>query len=159
MILCGTGHRMDKLGGYNSIVYAKLVKLAEKYLIELNPERVISGMALGWDQALADATNNLKLPLIAAVPFQGQESVWPEVSQDKYFSILDKATDVVYVSEPGYFAEKMQIRNRWMVDQSDLILAIWNGSKGGTYNCIQYAKNSTKKIVNVWEEFSGMLKK
>jgi uncharacterized phage-like protein YoqJ len=159
MILCGTGHRPEKIGGYNPTVYAKLVKLAEKHLLLLKPERVISGMALGWDQALADATNNLKLPLIVAIPFQGQESVWPEASRDKYFSILDKATDVVYVSEPGYSVEKMQTRNRWMVDQSDLILAIWNGSKGGTYNCIQYAKKQHKEIINVWEEFREMLKK
>lgn len=51
MIICATGHRPNKLGGYGRDVYARLVKLAYDYLAVQKPDAVISGMALGWDQA------------------------------------------------------------------------------------------------------------
>jgi len=80
MILSGTGHRPDKLGGYSDSAFDNLVKIAEDYLKESKPDKVISGMALGWDQALAEACVNLNIPFIAAVPFKGQESKWYQSS-------------------------------------------------------------------------------
>ena len=37
-------------------------------------------------------------------------------------------------------------RNRYMVDHSDLIIAVWNGSPSGTGNTISYAKLLEKRI-------------
>jgi len=34
----------------------------------------------------------------------------------------------------------MMRRNRYMVDKSSLLLACFNGSRGGTYNTVSYAK-------------------
>lgn len=153
MIICGTGHRPDKLGGYNDFSHNKLIKIAEKYITNLNPEKVISGMAIGWDTALAEATINLGKYLICAIPFKGQESMWNKESQIKYNKILDNAYEIWYTSDAGYELYKMQVRNEWMVDNSDLVLAMWNGTKGGTYNCIQYAKKMNKPIVNAYEDF------
>jgi uncharacterized phage-like protein YoqJ len=153
MIICGTGHRPDKLGGYSDIAYNKLVKIATKHLIELKPDKVISGMALGWDTALAEASLNLGIPLLSAVPFEGQEVMWHESSKIKYKDILSKATEIKYVCEKGYSPYKMQVRNEWMVDNSDLVLAMWDGTKGGTYNCVQYAKKSGKPIRNAYEDY------
>ena len=36
-----------------------------------------------------------------------------------------------------------------MVDHSDLVLAYWDGSSGGTKNCIKYAIDSGVKVVNI----------
>lgn len=55
MIVAGTGHRPNKLGGYGDDVFERLVALARTYLWHMEPWHVISGMALGWDQALAQA--------------------------------------------------------------------------------------------------------
>jgi len=42
----------------------------------------------------------------------------------------------------------MDKRNRYMVDNSDVVIAIWNGSQhGGAWNTIQYAKRKNKKII------------
>ena len=160
MNLAATGHRPDKLGGYGDWVFTRLVHLAETYL-KSRPEilkhdiTVISGMALGWDTAWATAALNLKLPLIAAVPFFGQESQWPEQSQARYLNILDKAEHVEIVCEGGYDPSKMQIRNEWMVDQCNELVALWDGSKGGTYNCIKYAKKVKKPIINLWDMYES----
>ena len=153
MIFAGTGHRPDKLGGYSQAVTNRLTELAIDNLQLIGAKKVISGMALGWDMALAEAAIQLGIPFIAAIPFFGQEKMWPKPSQERYQEILKRAEDVIYVCDKGYAPWKMQIRNEWMVDHCDSVLALWDGSKGGTGNCIQYANKVNKPIVNLWDQF------
>lgn len=151
MIYAGTGHRPNKLGGYSDEVLTKLKSLAIDNLDGV--DKIITGMALGWDTALALAALYLDIPYIAAVPFYGQERMWPKESQDRYHNLIKQASDVVYVCDQGYAPWKMQIRNEWMVDNCDIVLALWDGSKGGTGNCIEYALKKGKPIKNVWSDF------
>lgn len=154
MILAATGHRPDKLGGYGYDVLNKLTYLAEKYLDEVDPDKIISGMALGWDMAWANAGIRLGYPVIAAVPFEGQERMWRNESKKDYFKLLDQCSEIIYVSDPGYAVWKMQKRNEWMVDNCDIVVALWNGTQGGTANCIKYANKVNKPIVNLWERYN-----
>lgn len=41
----------------------------------------------------------------------------------------------------------MQKRNEYMTDNSDIVIAVWDGSKGGTANCVRYAKKLNKEII------------
>ena len=148
MIVAFTGHRPNKLGGYKipNPTYLKVYHEIDKALKELNPEKVISGMALGVDQWAAAIAHKLKIPFLAAIPFEGQEKAWPEESQ-KIFRLLRKlASEEVIVSEGGYSPAKMQIRNEWMVDHCDTLIAVWDGTEGGTGNCVKYAKSVNKNI-------------
>ncbi|MEX5747603.1 MULTISPECIES: SLOG family protein [Massilia] len=149
-VLAGTGHRPDKLGGYGAAVSSRLVDLARAALTKYRPEEVISGMALGWDTALALAAIELGIPLTAAVPFEGQERRWRPEQQDLFRTILARATKVVVVSPGGYAVWKMQVRNEWMVDRATGVLALWNGTSGGTANCVEYARARQVEIVNLW---------
>lgn len=151
--ICVTGHRPDKLGGYSRDVYFRLVSLATQCLLECRPDLIYTGMALGWDQAVAVACTRLDIPFHAAVPFDGQESMWPSASRQEYRTLLNYAKDVTVVSPGGYSLEAMQKRNEFMVDHSDTVLALWNGSKGGTRNCIHYAGYKKKKIINVYDRW------
>lgn len=148
MIIAATGHRPDKLGGYtyNGIHHKIFLWFCEQ--LELyTPELVISGMALGVDQLLVKAALNLNIPFEAAIPFKGQESCWPYSSQEIYRKYLNKAHKITYVSSPGYSSAKMQRRNEYMVDTCDLLLGVYDGTLGGTANCIKYAKSKEKKIL------------
>lgn len=154
--IAGTGHRPDKLGGYDSRTYMMLYNTAYNWLAinRKDIEVVISGMALGWDQALAEAALDLKIPVIAAIPCYGQESKWPQKSKDKYKAILSRIKTIHIVS-PKYTSSCMQDRNVWMVDKATDILALYNGDYGGgTYNCIQYAQRKNKNIINLWDHFN-----
>lgn len=150
-----TGHRPAKLGGYGKDTITFLTEFAIKTLKDIRPRptRIITGMALGWDQAIADACVVLNTPFIAAVPFRGQKLVWPQVSQGHYNDLLCKAQIVQIVSEGGYEAPKMQIRNEWMVNECEAVIALWDGTTGGTGNCVKYAMNEQKKIINVWDKW------
>ena len=162
-IVAGTGHRPDKLGGYGDDVLRRLYNFALLRLRELEPTKVISGMALGWDTALALAAIRLGVPLVAAIPFDTFHSQWPQASQDRFWKIVEAATTVHVVCPPGYQARKLQERNEWMVDRCDVLLALWNGSAGGTANCIGYARRRLQatglfppvQIVNVWQSWAG----
>lgn len=150
LILSGTGHRMNKLGGYTIKSVDRLYLYAKNILVAYQPVKLISGMALGWDQALVEAALDLDIPYVAAVPFLGQEYRWPDGAQERYRHLMRLAADVVVVSMGSYSAEKMQVRNEWMVDNSQGVLALWNGTPGGTANCVRYAKKVSKPIFNVW---------
>lgn len=149
MIIAFTGHRPDKLGGYKlpNPTYRYVCQQLEAKLKELKPEKVISGMALEVDQWAAYISHKLGIPFIAAVPFEGQEGAWPTQSQKTYQQLIKLASERVVVSPGGYSAHKMQIRNQWMVDHCDILLAVWDGSAGGTGNCVNYAKSQNKQIV------------
>lgn len=148
MIVSFTGHRPDKLGGYKlpNPTYISVCQKIEAALKELKPEKCISGMALGIDSWAANICIKLGIPFIAAIPFIGQEAIWPEASQKTYRLLLSKAENQHIVSEGGYSAHKLQIRNEWMVDQCDLLLAVWDQTPGGTANCVKYAQSKNKEI-------------
>jgi len=139
-----TGHRPNKLSGYGPSplqdairlwMHAELTALLATHGTDL---RVISGMALGVDMWWAEEALALDVPLHAYVPFAGQENVWPRASQEHYQSLIERAEVVVICSEGGYGASKMQLRNKRMVDDADVHLAVWDGTPGGTANCVHY---------------------
>lgn len=156
MILAGTGHRPDKLGGYGKDVEDKLLSLALGALEHYQPSEVISGFALGWDLSLAEAAYRCKIPLIAAIPCKNQSEKWQKEAIDKYRLLLAVSAEVKILSE-NYHPGVMQARNIWMVDRCDKVLALWNGAEsGGTYNCIKYAQKKEKPIVSLWEIYKAL---
>jgi uncharacterized phage-like protein YoqJ len=148
-----TGHRPPKLGGYSEKVDEQLIALASFILRETKPARVIVGMALGWDINVAYAAIKLHIPVIAAVPFKDQDRVWPEDSRTRYHMILQRCEEVHIVSPGSYASVKMQIRNEWMVDRCDYLISLWNGTHGGTGNCVQYAMQRGTPVLQLWKEF------
>lgn len=134
-VVAFSGHRPDKLLSAATSVYRWLLGRLEVW----RPAKAISGMARGADTLGAIAALKLGIPLVAAVPFEGQDALWVDSDRQVYRRILDRAAEVVYVSDPGYAAWKMHARNHWMVDRADLVLAAWDGSGGGTKACVEYA--------------------
>lgn len=168
LVIAGTGHRTEKLGGYNQGAEQKVLVVARHAIANAKPSRVISGMALGWDTALALAALESQVPLIAAVPFEGFDSKWPTPSRRVYQSILEKAQEIVVVDKindgryqelnnnipPGIYSSiKLQTRNVWMVDNCEHLLALWDGSSGGTANCLKYARTAKREWTNFWSFF------
>lgn len=154
LVIAATGHRPNKLGGYGAKTFKKLVRTADQYLRQWQPDSTISGMALGWDMAFAQASVELGIPFHAAVPFEGPQSQWPASSQRYWEGLIKLAASVTVVSSGAYHPEKMQIRNEWMVNRSHRLCALWDGSAGGTGNCIRYAESNPKvSIDNVWPQW------
>lgn len=165
MILAVTGHRPPKLGGYvtpNNVYSAVVSQLRSAFEImrrDNGLERVIIGMGLGVDQWSAQICIELGIPFIAAIPFNNFESRWPWRSKAEYERLVTMAERVEVVTPTNeYRPQLLQRRNEWMVDNCDQLLAVWNGSSGGTANCVSYAVRQRKpwfRLVlpaEIWEE-------
>ena len=46
-----------------------------------------------------------------------------------------------------YTSDCMQKRNKYMVNNSDYIITVWDGKPSGTGNTVKYAKQKNKKIL------------
>lgn len=162
-IFAGTGHRPEKIrlqgrNGYHPLVFRRLVELAKAALARYRPERVISGMAQGWDQALAVAATEVGIPFDAYIPFIGQEERWPEESQAFYHTLLAKAERIHVTAELSpeerkdsrRVARAMNDRNRAMIRDSTTMLALYNGTPGGTGNTIRFCKEKGRKVIHLW---------
>jgi len=102
-----------------------MIEFAIETIPQYEPTKIITGMSLGWEQALAMAALELNIPFIAALPFTNQENVWPDKSQFFYRSLLGKATQVKYISKGAFDRKKFWERDRWIVDNSDGIFVLW----------------------------------
>ena len=155
MIVGVTGHRPNKLWGYGEeakIPEEKMRVYFMNTLLGMKATEAITGMALGVDTIYARAVLGLKdmgydVKLTCAIPCRNHNSKWKsQKAIDEYNYILSRADKVVLVSDCDYNNAVMQLRNEWIVDNSDVIIAVWDGSKGGTDNCVKYAKARNKEL-------------
>jgi YspA SLOG family len=125
MVFSGFGHRPDEMGGYGVDNFATMIAFAVETIPQYNPTKILSGMALGWEQALAFAAVELGIPFEAVLPFQDQESVWPDKSQNFYRDLLSKASLVRTISKGKFDSKKFYERDQWIIDHSDGIFSLW----------------------------------
>jgi uncharacterized phage-like protein YoqJ len=148
-----TGHRPHKLGGYNATDNFKAIRRHMRDFLEQAPDGelcLISGGALGIDQFWMEVGLHMDLPVIAMLPFEGYDAKWPDFSRQKHKKLLDRCEEVVYACESGYEPWKLQKRNELMVDNCDVLTAYWDGTSGGTMNCLDYAGDRSK-IINIFQ--------
>ena len=145
-----TGHRPKKLISYtagNGERYSALKETLKKEIIkkiENGADTFLSGMALGIDTIAARAVIELKktypyVKLVAVIPCEGQERLWKEKDVTEYADILSQCDEKVVLSEK-YTSYCMHVRNKYLVDNSDSMIAVWDGSPGGTGGTVALAR-------------------
>lgn len=159
-----TGHRPGKLPcGYAFLpeqsvwaerFFLRMVNGLMKFSAKYGHIRVLSGMALGVDQLFALAALEAKkqgadLELTACVPCHNYSVKWRDKNQQIYNEILKEADSVNYVVDGEYTADCLELRNRYMVDRADVLLAVWDGSRSGTANCVRYAQSKGVQIQRI----------
>lgn len=71
-----------------------------------------------------------------------------ERDRDIYYDVLAKC-DKETLLQKNYTSDCMQKRNEYMVDNSDYVIAVWNGKPNGTGNTVKYAKKKNKVVLLV----------
>ncbi len=142
---CFTGHRPQKLKRPVDDIKVDLENEILKAVAD-GYTTFITGMAYGTDIWAGNIVVRLKdrfpdLKLIAAVPFPSFSEAWSEEWKDKYERLLEKA-DLVKNISSEYSDNAYQERNKWMVDHSSRIIAVYDGTAGGTRNTISYARKA-----------------
>ena len=151
---CFTGHRdIDP-----SRVPAIREKLREIIIscIEEGYTDFYNGGARGFDLMCAEEVMKLKgeypdIRLHIIIPCSNQTRGWSEEDVLRYEKITFLADEVKCLS-PFYFNGCMQIRNRYMVDNSSLVIAYLERATGGSAGTVRYAEEKGKEAVNIFDE-------
>lgn len=142
---CVTGHRdipADKLP-YVEEELRKAVKAA----IEDGFTLFISGFAEGTDLLFAaivveEKEKNPAIHLEAAIPYATRVK-----NKSSLFRKMLASCDFINVLSDKYSPSAFFIRNRYMVLESDRVIAVYDGrGKGGTVFCIRYAHTQGKEL-------------
>ena len=107
----------------------------------------LTGMALGTDTLAAQIWTERQLTWKAILPCSDQSNLWTYKQQFIYRQLLTKATEVK-VLYPQYEQGVMQARDAWLVNNSQLCLAVWDGRTiGGTHLTIQMARKAKLPLI------------
>ena len=88
-----------------------------------------------------------EVTLEAAIPFPGQADYWPQKDRDRRNLCLDRC-DFETVVQHRYSQGCMARRNRYMVDKSAMIIAVYDGiPRGGTMTTLLYAMQKNIETV------------
>jgi len=154
---CFTGHRPDRLPWREQerdpqcLALKLQISRALERAWEAGCRHFICGMARGADLYFAEAVLALRqrrpeATLEAARPYEEQASAWPPAEQARYRAILDQC-DLETVVQHQYDRGCMMRRNRYMVDHSARLIAVYDGTpKGGTFNTLAYAMKQGLEI-------------
>lgn len=144
---CFTGHRPEKLPWGIEEADARCIALKKTLgetvasLYQDGMRNFLCGMARGCDMYFAEAVLALgkeDAALVAVIPYAEQSRAWPAGERLRWRRLVESAQERVLLQEE-YSAGCFQRRNQYMVDHSALLLAVYDGTAGGTRQTIQYA--------------------
>lgn len=139
MVVMVTGHRPERLYGQEEDVR---LWLAAK-IKELKPDSCISGMAKGVDIIFAKEVIKAGLPLDCYYPYMKPVDKYTQEQIE-----INKAAHSIVFTDLEYSKKCFIIRDRAMVDDSDVVLVVWDGiAAGGTYFTMEYAKKKGKQVI------------
>ena len=158
---CFTGHRPIKLPAEGREDAPEIIRLKQRLRAEIEKQCdkginvFITGMAMGVDIWCAEAVIELRkarpdkrIILMAAVPHPHQTSKWPKAWKERYNEV-SKEVNVTTIMCPRYITGCMQVRNRFMVENSGVCIAVYDGSSGGTQYTVKHAEKLEKEVIRI----------
>lgn len=163
----------NRLNPTRVMISTKIEDICKYLIANCRTTNFVTGGALGIDQDAADVVIKMReqyiettkdlnmseedridfMPMLhVVVPFAGQESHWTDENQKYYREQCANAdkTTILYEDKPESYKNiciALNERNEAMVDDSDLMVITWDGTVGGTKNCLDYAKKENKPII------------
>jgi uncharacterized phage-like protein YoqJ len=153
VIITGIALPPRRLYGNSRLAANELVYLASKALKKYQGTRVISPLEPGWDQALAKAALELKLPYTVALPYKGRDNGMTTGARINYYELLSRADEVYIISENESSSTLYDCRC-WQLDQSDMGLVLWDYNfYDDVFLSIKYGLDHRKTINNLWQDW------
>ena len=144
-----TGHRELPPDFDKNKLYDKLEEL-----IAGGCDTFFCGMAEGFDllalQCLADLKQKYRFYIEACVPYEGQEGGYSPENKRLYRSLISWCDrEVVFFT--SYRNGCYLVRDRYMVDCADVVLAYCTKDTGGTAYTVKYAAEKKTPVINLYE--------
>lgn len=157
-----TGHRPEKLAGYRMHhpfyfrLFEKLLWVIEKGLEKHDHLQLRSGLALGadtvWAQAIIAARSKHpgRIRFVAEVPVMTQPERWPNEDDKARWHQFVETADEVNIYANHYTPDCLHQRNRGMITDADMLIAVWDGSTtGGTASGVRIGEQNGVSIYRI----------
>lgn len=135
--------------GHRHLKYDDVLPALRKIATDFPGFAWITGGAYGLDSHAARFALDNSIPLWLVLPFPAKIlcARWP--SGDAWDLLFRSVKDCARLSvvSPVFSMASYQHRNEFMVDAADVLGAFFDGSPGGTANCVRYASKVGKKVV------------
>ena len=145
MTCCGFGHRVLLMD-----VEKPLREVLERLVEEQGVTEFFTGGIGEFDALFSKTVRSLKrdhpgLRLILVVPY-----LTSRLNADKAFLRTQYDEIIIPAELDGVHPKKaIGLRNRWMIDQSDYVVAALRREDGGAAAAVKYAKEKRKRIVEL----------
>ena len=144
-----TGHRPEKLPWRGDESDPRCLALKERLAAAVEDaydkgmRHFMCGMARGADFYFCDAVLELRerrsgVTLEAVIPCEEQAARWGERERERWFSLVERC-DGETMLQHHYDKGCMLRRNRYLVDHSSMLIAVYDGMLGGTMYTLSYA--------------------
>ncbi|WP_191378810.1 SLOG family protein [uncultured Flavonifractor sp.] len=144
-----TGHRPEKLPWRGDESDPRCLALKERLAAAVEDaydkgmRHFMCGMARGADFYFCDAVLELRerrsgVTLEAVIPCEEQAARWSERERERWFSLVERC-DGETMLQHHYDKGCMLRRNRYLVDHSSMLIAVYDGMLGGTMYTLSYA--------------------
>lgn len=158
---CFIGHRPQELHfGYNEdqedcrrlkVALAREIKA----MLDNGVTTFYTGMDMGMDMWCAEIVQSfqedlpeLGIKLNAVIPYEAQADEWSGDDRERYLKIMGK-TDETIVLNSHRTQACMHERNRYMVDHSTHIIAVFDGREGETKAALEYARGNSLTVITI----------
>ena len=139
---CAKAKSLDEL----SKAYQQFGKEYVEFLVGRNGE---------FDQLVSSTVRRVKRnfrddnsALVLVLPYLTAEYENNHQSFHEYYDEIEICQDAA----EGHYKAAIQVRNREMVDRSDLVVCCIEHNSGGAFRTVQYAKKKNKEIVNLSDQ-------
>ncbi len=148
------GHR--DLGGARTSAFVADASHGVLSAAQLRWPRVtaVSALAEGADTIFAEAALALGIPLRVVRPFRDYEADFVnDATRRRYEELRDAAESEERLPYPSRSRRAYKAAMRWVVQNSDLLVAAWDGrpglGPGGTADAVQHAVALGREVIHV----------
>lgn len=134
------------------VIEQRLEKIIRELLITKEYVEFLVGRDGEFDQLVASTVRRCKRvvrddnsALVLVLPYATAEYRNNEQSFHEYYDEIEVCAE----SAEKHFKSAHQVRNRSMVDRSDLVVFCVEHNSGGAYQTMQYAKKEIANIINL----------
>jgi len=111
-------------------------------------------LAIGADQLFAEILYRKSVPFVAVLACSKIEASFTSEEGKKTFrQLLAQASNSITLSYEDPSEEAYFEAGKTVVEQSDLLIAVWNGHSarglGGTADVVNYARKNKKKVIHI----------
>lgn len=148
-----TGHR--QIPPECRTALTALVDRAIEYAYSEGYRTFMCGGALGFDTIAAKEVIRFRMThsdvrLLLILPCVEQDANWSKIQKNAYNFTLESADEIVYTSDT-YTKSCMSVRNRYLAENCDMLIAYVGRSNSGSAQTVRMAQRCGKRIYNLYQ--------